>query len=415
MNRGLRNLEGAAFAQDEWRVTPRFTWNYGVRYEIGTPFVDIRDRMNAWAPGRQSQVYPDAPRGLLFPGDPGVPRGIAPVFRKAVMPRVGFAFDPAGDGKSSIRAAYGVFFDSFTNGVGGPLQAPLSALPWTQARQLSAPINYPNPWNGRNPFQDGSFPQPTTVLTVENGMRPPYSQNWNFSLQRALGAGYLLDARYIGNKGTRLPRMLEANPALFGPEPPPTTPTAAAPTPIASESPAPAISPPSASSPIRPTPPTMPRRLRSPGASAAASLSSRLTISPRLSITFPASTSRAQLPASSVARTTWPRIPPTFGLSTDPLSSTPATASFGAAVTKSPCCPLSPALGGFCSAAGSSTEYSTWLPARPLPSTTAPTFRCRVARRRSLASFPAAPMRSPIPMTAALARSVGEPLRLPPP
>lgn len=217
MNRGLRNIDFSAFAQDEWRVAPRFTLNYGLRYEISTPFVDIRDRMNSWSPGLQSTVYPNAPKGLLFPGDEGVPRGIAPVYRKALMPRIGVAFDPDGSGKTSIRAAYGIYYDSFTNGVGGPLQAPLSALPWTQARQLSAPINYSDPWNGQNPFRPDSFPQPTTVLTIENGMRPPYSQNWNLAVQRALGDGYLVEARYIGNKGTRLPRMIEANPAVYGP------------------------------------------------------------------------------------------------------------------------------------------------------------------------------------------------------
>lgn len=217
MNRGLRNIDFSLFAQDDWRVLPRLTINYGVRYEISTPFTDIRDRMNAWSPGMQSVVFPNAPAGLLFPGDPGVPRGITPVFRKGVMPRIGLAWDPSGDGRTSLRAAYGLYYDTFTNGVGGPLQAPLSALPWTQARQLSAPIQYADPWNGRNPFQDGTFPQPMTVLTIENGMRPPYSQNWNLSLQHAFQGAYLIEARYIGNKGTRLPRMIEANPAIFGP------------------------------------------------------------------------------------------------------------------------------------------------------------------------------------------------------
>lgn len=217
MNRGLRNVDYSFYAQDEWRVTPRLTLNFGARYEVSTPFVDIRDRMNSWSPGKQSSVYPDAPKGLLFPGDAGIPRGIAPVYRKGIMPRVGFAWNPDGAGKTSVRAAYGIFYDTFTNGVGGPLQAPLSALPWTQARQIPPPINYTDPWNGQNPFQSGSFPQPTTVLTIENGMRPPYSQNWNFALQRAFGSGYLFDARYIGNKGTRLPRMIEANPAVYRP------------------------------------------------------------------------------------------------------------------------------------------------------------------------------------------------------
>lgn len=217
MNRGLRNIDFAAYAQDEWRITPRLTLNYGLRWEVSTPFVDIRDRMNSWSPGKQSAVYPNAPEGLLFPGDPGVPRGIAPNYWKALMPRVGLAWDPTGAGKTSIRAAYGIFFDSFTNGVGGPLQAPLSALPWTQARQLGAPINFTDPWNGQYPFSLNSFPQPTTVLTIENGMRPPYAQNWNFSIQRSFAGDFLLDVRYIGNKGTRLPRMIEANPALYGP------------------------------------------------------------------------------------------------------------------------------------------------------------------------------------------------------
>jgi hypothetical protein len=138
--------------------------------------------MNSWSPGSQSKVFPNAPAGLLFPGDPGVPDGIAPVYWKGLMPRVGLAWDPTGSGTTSVRAAYGVFYDSFTNGVGGPLQAPLSALPWTQARQLPPPINFTDPWNGGNPFTANAFPQPTTVLTVENGMRPPYSQNWNFSM-----------------------------------------------------------------------------------------------------------------------------------------------------------------------------------------------------------------------------------------
>jgi hypothetical protein len=73
---------------------------------------------------------------------------------------------------------------------GGPLQAPLSALPWTQARQLSAPINFTNPWNGQNPFSLDSFPQPTTVLTVENGMRPLGPVCWRTGIvSAALRAG----------------------------------------------------------------------------------------------------------------------------------------------------------------------------------------------------------------------------------
>ena len=218
-DRGLRNWDLAAYAQDEWHVTKNLTLNYGLRYEVSTPFTEVRDRLNAWAPGQQSQVFPNAPQGLLFPGDPGVASGIAPIYWKGIMPRVGLAWDPAGSGKTSIRAAYGIFYDAVTNGTGAPLQAPISALPFLQARQLPGPgFNFADPWQGQpNPFDTRSFPQPGTVLTIEQGLRPPYAQNWNFSVQRALGKAYLLDVRYVGNKGTRLPRMTEANPAVFGP------------------------------------------------------------------------------------------------------------------------------------------------------------------------------------------------------
>jgi len=218
-NRGLRKWVAAGYAQDEFRINSRLTLNYGLRYEINTPYVDIRNRMNAWAPGEQSKIYPNAPEGLLFPGDPGVPAGIANVDYKEFMPRVGLAWDPIGDNKTTIRAGYGIFYDGFTNGTGGPLQASISALPWTQAYQLPGPgFDFANPYGGApTPFGTGNFVAPATVLTVQSGMRPPYSQNWNFSIERTIAKDYLLDVRYVGNKGTHLPRFIEANPSIYGP------------------------------------------------------------------------------------------------------------------------------------------------------------------------------------------------------
>ena len=218
-NRGLRKWVAAGYAQDEFRLNSRLTLNFGLRYEVNTPYVDIRNRMNAWAPGVQSTIYPNAPEGLLFPGDPGVPAGIAAVDHREVMPRVGIAWDPFGDNKTVVRAGYGIFYDGFTNGVGGPLQASISALPWTQAYQLPGPgFDLANPYGGAaTPFGSGNFVAPATVLTVQSGMRPPYSQNWNLSIERALAKNYLLDVRYVGNKGTHLPRFIEANPSIYGP------------------------------------------------------------------------------------------------------------------------------------------------------------------------------------------------------
>lgn len=218
-NRGLRKWIVAGYAQDEWRATRKLTISYGLRYEVNTPYTEIRNRLNAWAPGKQSVVDPSAPAGLLFPGDPGVPAGIAPVDYHEFMPRVGLAWDPVGDAKTTIRAGYGIFYDGYTNGTGGPLQAAVSALPWTEAYQLPGPgMNFANPYNGATPpFDIQQFVRPATVLTVQSGMLPPYSQNWDFSIEHSFAHSYLLDIRYVGNKGTHLPRFIEADPSIYGP------------------------------------------------------------------------------------------------------------------------------------------------------------------------------------------------------
>src|SRR5580700_10815159 len=218
-DRSLRKWIVGGYAQDEWRVTSHLTLNFGVRYEVNTPYTDIRNRMNAWEPGKQSTVYPNAPVGLLFPGDPGVPAGIAPIDYHEFMPRVGLAWNPFGDHKTIVRAGYGIFYDGYTNGTGGPLQAAISALPWTQAYQLPGPgFNLANPYgSSAPPFGGNTFVAPATVLTLQSGALPPYSQNWNFSIERAIAKDYLLDIRYVGNKGTHLPRFIEANPSIYGP------------------------------------------------------------------------------------------------------------------------------------------------------------------------------------------------------
>ncbi|MGH9630153.1 MAG: TonB-dependent receptor domain-containing protein, partial [Bryobacteraceae bacterium] len=81
-HRGLRSFDVSGYAQDQWRVTPKLTLNYGVRYEINSPFAEIRDRLNEFAPGRQSSVHPEAPMGILFPGDPGVAKRIIDIYYK---------------------------------------------------------------------------------------------------------------------------------------------------------------------------------------------------------------------------------------------------------------------------------------------------------------------------------------------
>jgi hypothetical protein len=206
-----------AYAQDEWRITPRVTLNYGVRYERINPFTERDDRLNGFVPGVQSTVRPDAPPGLVFPGDPGIGRGIADSVH-AFMPRAGVVWDPAGTGIWSIRGAYGVFYDQFQNGAGTTSQIAISSTPWAQFVQFSgAGLNFQNPYLGRTMPPADTFVRPSTLFALDPGTKPPSVRNWNASIQRSFLNRYVIELRYVGAKGRHLPRNVEANPAVYGP------------------------------------------------------------------------------------------------------------------------------------------------------------------------------------------------------
>ncbi|MEO8596074.1 MAG: TonB-dependent receptor [Candidatus Solibacter sp.] len=216
-NRGLRNWTAGLYAQDEWRVNRRLTINYGIRYERVNPLRELRSRLNGFIPGVQSQMRPDAPKGLLFPGDPGIGPGIAHD-TNGWMPRIGMAWDPTGAGRWSVRASYGIFYEPFQNGSGTASQGPVSALPWAQFNQYSgAGLNFSNPYLNQIYPVPGTFVRPSTVFAIDASARPPYAQNWNFGVQRSFRGQYVVEVRYVGSKGTHLPRNVEANPAVFGP------------------------------------------------------------------------------------------------------------------------------------------------------------------------------------------------------
>lgn len=215
-SRGLRGNNFNLYAQDTFKVSSRLTLNLGLRYDVPSPYTEIRNRQNLFEPGVQSTVIPSAPPGLVYPGDAGVPDGLIPTERRAFAPRVGLAYDPTGKGQWLVTAAYGVFFDPYYNGQGGPLQTPNSAPPFLQTPQASFPSNFANPFEGQNPFA-GGFATPMTLLTLDPRLRLPYAQDWNLNLQRSFGSNWLLEVGYVGTKGTKLPRFIEANPAVFVP------------------------------------------------------------------------------------------------------------------------------------------------------------------------------------------------------
>ena len=94
------------------------------------PNTELHNRQNLFVPGAQSNVFPSAPAGLLYPGDPGVPAGLIPTEKTAFAPRIGVAWDPTGQAKWLISSGYGIFYEPYYTGQGGPLQDPISAPPY---------------------------------------------------------------------------------------------------------------------------------------------------------------------------------------------------------------------------------------------------------------------------------------------
>lgn len=217
-NREIRDRAFDAFAQDNYKITSRLTLNLGLRYELPLPATENKNRVNLFVPGVQSKVISNAPAGLLYPGDPGVPAGLIPAEKTAFAPRVGFAWDLRGDGKTVVSAAYGIFYEPYYTGQGGPLQDPISAPPYLKTEQLSWHPNFSlaNPYLSPNPFSV-PFPEPMTLLVVSQNLRLPYAQDWNLNIQRSFGADWLFQIGYVGTTGVKLPRLIEGNPAAYVP------------------------------------------------------------------------------------------------------------------------------------------------------------------------------------------------------
>jgi hypothetical protein len=214
-SRGIRGNSANWYVQDTYKVTSRLTVNAGLRYELPEPYTEIHNRMTLFEPGKQSQILPNAPAGLLYPGDHGVPAGLIATDKKAFAPRVGIAWQPGSNSSSLLTAAYGLFYEPYYTGQGGPLQSPISAPPYLGTPQVSLP-NFADPFNG-NPPAAGKFSTPLTNLTLSPTLTLPYTQDWDLNLQHSFASDWLIEIGYVGTKGTHLPRFIEANPAVFVP------------------------------------------------------------------------------------------------------------------------------------------------------------------------------------------------------
>ncbi len=220
------------FLQDEWKLTPRITMNAGLRYEPWFPWEQEYGRYTSWEYLTQSTVKADAPRGILFPGDPNVPFKTVEGDYNNFAPRLGVAWDVNGNGRTVIRGGYGIYYNHIS---GTSVHA--AEAPWTGTVQL---------FNGRieDPFGSlnrevppsgvpisGEFgcvpitaypglncplyPLPLNFVYNDLEMATPYVHHINTSFQRQLTNDFMIDIAYVGRYGYKLEGHRHFNPAQF--------------------------------------------------------------------------------------------------------------------------------------------------------------------------------------------------------
>ncbi len=214
------------YAQDTFKVNSRFTFNYGIRWEptFANPDKYLRGSsfsLPAMLAGQVSKVYPNAPAGLFFPGDVGIPIANWNAAKANFAPRAGIVWNPHGDGRDTLRVGAGILYDV--------------AETWFNERETTnAPVGtaidtinpvggLTNPWQGYpggSPFPNNGrayFPATGGVyVNMPLNPKPTYVANWNVTYQRQFAGNWMASISYLGNKTTHLwSNNGEMNPAMF--------------------------------------------------------------------------------------------------------------------------------------------------------------------------------------------------------
>ncbi len=223
----------AAYVSDKWKITRRLTLNLGVRWEPWTFWPDrsaaaVGQIFNqaAFEAGTRSTRFPNLPPGYLVRGDAGVPNSLISPDWKLFNPRIGLAWDVRGNGKTSVRAGFGLYHDQpMGNWYNAEMSFPFlpsyiitdPTVPWF------SPYNA-TPYNGTLPALQVPpppttvYPQPLSgVMGFSPDFKPQGTAQWNLTIEQQLGKGILLRASYSASQSWHIPDTRDINSAIYIP------------------------------------------------------------------------------------------------------------------------------------------------------------------------------------------------------
>jgi len=205
-----------AFVQDDVKAAPRLTLNLGLRWDLQTPWVSPERVFGTFLPPNQSTKFPDAPPDFVYPGDKGIPPGLVPTRWAHFGPRVGFAWDMFGNGKTAVRGGFGVFFGTIIQDSGTVVESPPFQV---YSYLINPPGGLSNPLAGEPSIfpSSTSFVLPISTFFKDWNQTQPYTMEFNFTVERQLSANWSAQAAYVGAQGRHLFNQIEANPAIPGP------------------------------------------------------------------------------------------------------------------------------------------------------------------------------------------------------